>query len=48
MPERLENAKEFYDDFIKYYGESDLREDADEILEDINKRMPATEESQAN
>lgn len=48
MPERLEKAKEFYDDFIKYYGESDLRADADEILEDINKRMPATEESQAN
>ena len=36
---RLLEAKKYYDSFLKYYSESDLRADADEIMEDINKRL---------
>ena len=39
VEERLLTAKKYYNDFIKYYGESDLRPEADEIFEDINKRL---------
>jgi len=37
--DRLLEAKKYYDSFLKYYSESDLRADADEIMEDINKRL---------
>lgn len=39
VPERLATAKEYYNSFIKYFAESDRREDADEILEAIEKRL---------
>ncbi len=39
VPQRLEEAKVYYDKFIKYFAESDRREDADEILEEINSRL---------
>jgi len=39
VKERLEKAKEYYNNFTKYYGESDLKSDADEILTDIDKRL---------
>jgi outer membrane protein assembly factor BamD len=41
--ERLISAKEFYTSFNKYYSESDLKEEADAILQDINKRLVITE-----
>ncbi|MCW9037544.1 outer membrane protein assembly factor BamD [Altibacter sp.] len=37
--ERLVTAKSYYSSFIKYYSDSDLKADADEILNDINKRL---------
>ena len=37
--ERLKEAKKYYDDFVKYYSSSELMEEADAILQDINKRL---------
>lgn len=39
VPERLRESKKHYNSFNKYFGESDLREDAQEIIEDIDKRL---------
>ena len=40
MQERLESAKMYYDGFVKYYkNDAELMEDANDILEDINKRL---------
>jgi len=39
VPERLKESKIHYNSFNKYYGESDLMEDAQEIIEDIDKRL---------
>ncbi len=38
VQERLLTAKEYYNSFIKYYKDSDLRPDADIILQDIETR----------
>ena len=43
---RLKAAKKHYDSFIKYYSESDFRSDADEMLQDIDKRLSQSETSQ--
>jgi outer membrane protein assembly factor BamD len=43
VEERLVAAKKYYNSFLKYYKDSDLKEDADKIMEDIEKRMPTTE-----
>lgn len=37
--ERLIEAKVYYNSFAKYYKETELKADADEILKDINKRL---------
>ncbi len=37
--ERLENAKKYYNDFVKYYGETELMVEADKILQQIDKRL---------
>lgn len=39
VEERLIASKKYYDSFNKYYGESDRRSDADEILLEIEKRL---------
>jgi outer membrane protein assembly factor BamD len=39
IDERLIEAKEYYSSFVKYYKDTDLMEDADIILKDINKRL---------
>lgn len=39
VEDRLRAARKHYNSFNKYFGESDLREDASEILEDIDKRL---------
>lgn len=39
IEERLIESKKYYDSFNKYYGESDKRADADEILKDIDQRL---------
>lgn len=39
VEERLNASRKYYDSFKKYYGESDLKVDADEILEDVEKRL---------
>lgn len=39
VQERLVAAKVYYNNFMKYYSESDLREDADAIFADIEKRI---------
>lgn len=41
VPERLEVAKEYYDSFMKYFSESEFREDADEIYQDIESILGA-------
>ncbi|MDC8004972.1 outer membrane protein assembly factor BamD [Aureisphaera galaxeae] len=43
VDERLRAAKKHYDSFKKYYGESDFRSKADEMLEDIDKRLSESE-----
>jgi len=43
MDARLIAAKKYYDSFVKYYSESDLKEDADEMLQDIEKRLSQKE-----
>ncbi len=37
--ERLVTAKTYYNSFVKYYADSDLKPEADKILADIEKRM---------
>ncbi len=37
--ERLKEAKKYYKDFVKYYGETPLKEEADKILQEIDKRL---------
>ena len=44
---RLQTAKEYYSTFIKYYGESELRVEADKILLDIDKRLTTTTETKS-
>ncbi len=39
VKERLETSKSHYNSFLKYFSESDLKEDADEISQDIEKRL---------
>ncbi len=39
VQERLVTAKGYYNSFVKYYKDSDLIEEADEILLEINKRL---------
>lgn len=39
MEQRLVDAKESYDDLIKYKGETKYKEDADKMLERINKEL---------
>lgn len=39
VEERLLVAKKSYDSFIKYFGDSERRTEADDILEDINERL---------
>jgi outer membrane protein assembly factor BamD len=39
VEERLKDAIGYYKSFAKYYKDSELMEDADKILEDINKRL---------
>jgi len=43
VEERLISAKDYYKSFVKYYGESDLRDEADAILADINNRLQEKE-----
>lgn len=46
VEERLLTAKTYYDNFIKYYGDDELKLDADELLEKINKRLTKQEISE--
>lgn len=39
MEERLLAAKDYYESFLKYYGETELREEAEEIANDIAQRI---------
>ncbi|MFC7358570.1 outer membrane protein assembly factor BamD [Jejudonia soesokkakensis] len=41
--QRLLSAKEFYNSFNKYYSDSDLKDEADAILQDINNRLEVSE-----
>lgn len=43
VKERLETAKGHYNSFLKYFSESDLKGDADEIQADIDKRLGTIE-----
>ena len=43
--DRLLTALEYYDDFVKYYSDSDLMTEANEIKEDIESRLTSTEKS---
>jgi outer membrane protein assembly factor BamD len=43
VEERLIKALEYYDDFLKYYSESELSEQANEIIIDIGIRLGTTE-----
>lgn len=43
VEDRLVAAKKYYESFLKYYSDSTLREDADKILQDIEKRMSKKE-----
>lgn len=45
VEERLIIAKGYYSSFAKYYKDSELMEDADKILEEINKRLNTEETS---
>jgi outer membrane protein assembly factor BamD len=38
LQERLISSKGYYNSFVKYYSDSELKSDADKILEDIDKR----------
>ncbi|MBV1922604.1 MAG: outer membrane protein assembly factor BamD [Flavobacteriaceae bacterium] len=39
VKDRLITAKGYYNNFAKYYGDSDLKEDSDKLIEDVNKRL---------
>ncbi|QNJ99235.1 outer membrane protein assembly factor BamD [Constantimarinum furrinae] len=39
VQERLLTAKGYYNSFVKYYANSDLKEDADKILAEIDERL---------
>ncbi len=39
VEERLIESKKYYESFNKYYGASELKADADEILSDVEKRL---------
>jgi outer membrane protein assembly factor BamD len=39
VQERLLTAKGYYNNFVKYYANSDLKEDADKILAEIDERL---------
>ncbi|MEZ4858071.1 MAG: outer membrane protein assembly factor BamD [Flavobacteriaceae bacterium] len=39
VQERLINTKKQYQSFLKYYSESELRPDAEEIIQDVEKRL---------
>lgn len=41
VPERLRAAKDYYNSFIKYFADSEFREAADEINQDIEARLEA-------
>ena len=43
--DRLLTSLEYYEEFVKYYGDSDLMPDATEIKEDIDSRLTSTEMS---
>jgi outer membrane protein assembly factor BamD len=43
VQDRLKQAKKYYESFAKYYSESDLKANADEILLDIDKRLSEQE-----
>lgn len=43
--DRLLTSLEYYEEFVKYYGDSDLMPDATEIKEDIDSRLTSTEKS---
>jgi len=43
--DRLLTSLEYYEDFVKYYGDSDLMPNATEIKEDIESRLTSTEKS---
>ncbi|MBZ0326042.1 MAG: outer membrane protein assembly factor BamD [Altibacter sp.] len=45
VPERLEQAQVYYNNFAKYYKDSDLKADADKISEDIQLRLRTLEET---
>lgn len=46
VDERLMTAKGYYNSFIKYYSEDELKVDADALLEKINKRLTKQEISE--
>lgn len=39
VKDRLITAKGYYNNFKKYYNDSDLKEDADKLIEDVEKRL---------
>lgn len=43
VDERLKESLVYYDDFVKYFGDSDLMEEANEIKNDIEIRLGTTE-----
>lgn len=43
VDERLVAARGYYNNFAKYYSETELKEEADELLEDINARLKEKE-----
>ena len=45
LKERLIISKKYYYSFIKYYSDSELKTDADKILEDIDRRLTNKEPS---
>lgn len=43
VEERLKTAKKHYESFLKYYKDSELREEADEIMQEISRRLSEQE-----
>ena len=39
VQERLNQTKKYYQSFLKYFKEGELKQDADEILQDVEKRL---------
>jgi outer membrane protein assembly factor BamD len=48
VDERLITAKGYYNNFIKYYKDTELKADADKILEDIESRLSKNETTSLN